>query len=211
MSGFSIDIAQLRTVQAAVGATESQFIAAYHKALKQTTARLYKASTTLMLSTLGAKGKQVTQRRVRAFVSKVSRDKPGGGKIWFGLNDIPVSTLKGSMRNPRKVKRRRDEKGRFVKSKGARGATFIPKSSSLSPSSFPNSFVATVKDKRSIYIRQANGFLTEAREPVYDPMVGAIGADIFPQAGEMLLDYFTKDINGRVAGNVHLNSKGKRA
>lgn len=211
MSGFSVDFSQLRAVQVAAGATESQFIAAYNKALKQTAARLSKTSSALMISTVGAKGKQTVQRRVKSFVSKASRDKPGSGKIWFGLNDMPVSTLKGTMRNPRKIKRQRDEKGRFVKAKGARGATFTPKSSALAPASFPNSFVATVGGKRSIYIRQDNGFVTEARAPVYDPMVRAIGNDLFPQAGEMLLDYFTKDIHGRVAGNVHLNNQGRRA
>lgn len=202
MSGFTINVDELRAIQAAVGATESQFIAAYNKALKQTAAKLYRQSAQLMMQVTGAKGQDMRKRRVRYFVSKMAKGKSGGGKIWFGLNDVPVSFLKGTMKGPRKIKRRRDERGRFIKAKGARGATFTPKGMGLYPTSFPDSFVATIKNKRSIWVRNSSGFINEARMSIAEPMTSAIGSGIFPDAGNILLDYFMKDLRGRVAGGI---------
>ena len=212
MSGFYVDLSELRAIQAALGATEGQFIGAYNKALKQTANRLAKESAALTMRVIGAKDRTILQRRVRPHLTKMTKEnKDGGGKIWFGLNDVPVSQLKGRMQAPRKVARKRDDKGRLVKTKrGARGATFTPKSSSLSSISFPDSFVGVIKKKKTIWVRGQGRSVSEAAIPIYDAMISAIGKGIFPQAGEMLLDYFSKDIRGRVAGDIHLNSKGKR-
>ncbi|MEZ2603165.1 hypothetical protein [Kluyvera intermedia] len=203
MSGFYIDTVALRSVKAALGASESQMVAAFHKALRQTVNRLYKESVAMMFSETGAKNRKVVQRRIRQSTKKVSGNQPGTGKVWFGLNDMPVSTLKGSIKQPRKIRRQRDDKGRFITAKGARGATFAPKSPQLTPVTFLNSFRGTVRGKRSIWIRQENGHVTEARVAVYNPMVSAVKSDLFNHASETLMDYFAKDLRGRVAGNVH--------
>lgn len=212
MSSFYIDMSELRAIQAAVGATEGQFIAAYNKAMKQTANRLGKESAALTMKVIGAKDRTIIQRRVRPHLTRMTAgNKDGGGKIWFGLNAVPVSELKGRMKAPRQVKRKRDKRGRLVKSRrGARGATFTPKSAALNSVSFPDSFVGVIKEKKTIWIRGKAKSVFEARVPVYDAMIDAIGKGIFPQAGAMLLDYFSKDIRGRVAGGVHLNGKGKR-
>ena len=202
MSGIFIDASQLRAIQAELGATEVQYLAAYNKAVRQTSARLTKMSAALLMDVTGAKG-AVRKRRVKSFVTKANAGKGGGGKIWFGLDDIPVSSLKGSMRQPRKVARQRDQRGRFVKGRtGPRGATFTPRSERLSAISFPGSFIGTIHGKRSIWIRNDDGFLTEAKVPVYPAMTSAIGKGLYSQAGEMLLDYFSKDLRGRIAGGV---------
>ncbi|HEY2454139.1 MAG TPA: hypothetical protein VGI71_16230 [Scandinavium sp.] len=201
MSGFYIDTEALRSVKAALGASESQMVAAFHKALRQTVNKLYKESVVLMFSDVGAKNRKVVQRRIRQSTKKVSGNQPGTGKVWFGLNDMPVSTLKGRIKNPR-IRRQRDAKGRFITAKGSRGATFTPKSPHLNAVTFLNSFGATVRGKRSIWIRQDNGHVAEARIAVYNPMVAAVQSDLFGHAGETLMDYFTKDLRGRVAGNV---------
>lgn len=202
MNGFYIDVSELRAIQSALNASESQFIGAFNKALRATTTRLSKESATLLMQVTGAKGQEMRKRRVRYFVSKMTSQKSGGGKIWFGLNDVPVSSLKGTMRGQRKIKRKRDDHGRFVKKRGARGATFVPKSSALVPVSFVNSFIATLFGKKTIWIRTSSGFLNEARISIREPMIGGIDNGIYPQAGEMLLDYFAKDLRGRVAGGV---------
>lgn len=212
MSNFYIDMSELRAIQAAVGATEDQFIGAYNKALKQTANRLAKESAVMTMKVIGAKDRGILQRRVRPRLTRMTKgNKDGGGKIWFGLNDVPVSQIKGRTQAPRKVKRKRDKRGRMVKSRrGARGVTFTPKASALNSLSFPNSFVGVIKKKETIWVRGQGRSVSEAVIPVYDAMISAIGKGIFPQAGEMLLDYFSKDIRGRVAGGVHLNNKGKR-
>ncbi|MEB8638654.1 hypothetical protein P2G74_01535 [Cronobacter muytjensii] len=199
---ITVDLSAMRELQASVGATESQFKGAFNKALKQTAARLYRESVALMLGAVDAKGKKSLGNRVGSFVERaVGGNDAGHGKIWFGLNDMPVSSLKGSLRNPRKIVRQRDAKGRFIKQRGARGATFVPRSSLLAPVSFPESFVATVRGKKSIWIRQG-GFIAEAKIPVYEAMTREIAREISPRAGELLLSYFETDLRGRVAGGV---------
>ncbi|QKN80790.1 hypothetical protein [Scandinavium goeteborgense] len=211
MSGFYIDTEALRLVKAALGATESQMVAAFYRALKETANQLYKESVAMMFSETGAKNKKLVQRRVRRFTKKVSGNQPGSGKIWFGLSDMPVSSLKGRIKSPRvPLERQRDSKGRFLPYRGSRGATFIPRSPNIKPESFINSFAATLRNTRSIWIRTEKGHVTEARVPVNTPVLSAIDSDLFAHAGDTLMERFTKDLRGRVAGNVHLNGKGKK-
>lgn len=207
MSGFYIDISALQAYRHYVGATEAQMTAAFNKALRQTANRLYKASVALMIKTIGPKDRKALQGRIRQAVKKVGSGSSSSGtaRIWFGLNDAPVSTLRGTMKNPRGPRpqnRKRDALGRFVPGKGARGATFTPKSPDLVAVSFLNSFVADLRGKRTIWIRNSNGHINEARVPVYAPAVDAINKDLFERAGAMLMDAFQKDLAGRVRGNV---------
>lgn len=217
MSGFYIDVSALQAMKHAMGATESQMTAAFNKALRQTVNALYKTSVNVMLQTTGAKNRKIVQQRMRRTLTKVdsASRKPGTGRIWFGLNDLPISSVKGSMKNPRGIRpqnRKRDALGRFLPAKGSRGATFTPAgSSALSTTTFENSFVASIKGKRSIWIRNSSGHVHEARTAISDPMNSEIGNGLFDGASAMLMDYFEKDLAGRVRGNVNLNSKGKRA
>lgn len=202
MSGIKIDVSGLREIQSAFGATESQFKAAFNKAIKQTANKLYRESVAMVISASGAKGKSSVGRRVKAFVERATNSNTtGNGKIWFGLNDFPVSKLKGSLKNPKKIIRKRDNKGRFIKQKGSRGATFIPKSTELGAMSFPNSFVATIRGKKSIWVRSGN-FISEAEIPVYGPIAKDVATKIAPHAGAILIEYFEKDLKGRVAGGI---------
>lgn len=215
MSGFYIDISTLQAYRHYVGATEAQMTAAFNKALRQIENRLYKASVALMVKTVGLKDRDVTKKRIRRAVKKLgaSSSSTGTARIWFGLNDVPVSKVRGTMKNPRGVRpqnRKRDALGRFVRMKGARGATFTPKSPNLVAVTFLNSFVATRQKKRTIWVRNSSGYFHEARIAIYQPMVDAIDQDIFDHAGDMLMEAYKKDLAGRVKGNVHLNSKGRK-
>lgn len=203
MSGVYIDVSKLRAVQAALGASESQFQAAYNRAVKRTAAKLERISRATMISGTGTKGKQRVKGRVRAFVTKNGKaPKPGGGKIWFGLDSLPVSSLKGKFKAQGRRKPRRGNNGQFIKAKGGRGATFIPASEHLGATSFPDSFVGRIKGKRSIWIRDSAGFIKEARMPIFEAMISQIDVDVFSVAGETLLDYFSKDLRDRVAGGI---------
>jgi hypothetical protein len=135
------------------------------------------------------------------FTSRASASQPGKGKIWFGLDDVPVSSIKGNITSL-ELQRQRDAKGRFLPASGSRGATFTPASSALHPVTYLNSFSATLRGKSSVWIREGNGHVNEARVPVYAPMVAAIDRSVFPDTSDMLMSYFTKDLKGRVAGNA---------
>lgn len=203
-SGFFVDVSQLRAIQAVVGASEKQMVAAYNRALKKTVQKLYRESIAMMIGEIGAKNKNAVKQRIKSYTSNVngSGKVAGTGRIWFGLNDFPVSLMKGSMRNPRKIKRKRDERGRFLPAKGARGATFIPKASNINAISFPDSFVGVVKGKKSIWVRHENGHITEAKSPIFDSVEQGIDGDIFNHATDDLMKYFEQDLRGRMAGGI---------
>jgi hypothetical protein len=215
MSGFYIDISALQSLRHALGATESQMTAAFNKALRQTVNAVYKESVTLMLHTTGAKNRKVVQGRMRRAVKVVgsSGQAPGGGRIWFGLDDMPVSTLRGKMKSKRGIRpqdRKRDVLGRFLPARGGHNATFTPASPELQVETFNNSFLGVVKGRRSIWVRTTRGHVHEAKIAIYRSMTREIGESLSDKANAMLMDFFEKDLAGRIRGNVHLNSKGKR-
>ncbi len=216
MSGFYIDVSALQAVRHAFGATESQMTAAFNKALRQTVNALYKQSVALMFRTTGAKNRQVVQGRMRRAVKKVggSSRAAGSGKVWFGLNDMPVSTLKGSIkspRGPRPQNRKRDALGRFLPMKGSQGATFTPSDASdLRAETFADSFVASLKGKRTIWVRNGAGHVHEARMAINNQMNDAIEKKLSEGASAMLMEYFEKDLAGRVLGGVYGSRRGIR-
>lgn len=216
MTGFYIDTSELQALKHALGATESQMVAAFNKALRQTVSALYKTSVNVMLQTTGAKSRKDVQRRIRRVVQKIgaSSRTPGTGRIWFGLSDMPVSALRGQMKSARGIRpqdRKRDALGRFLPARGGHDATFTPAASDLPETTFKNSFLGVVKGHRSIWIRTESGHVHEAKVPVHSQMNSAIEKSVFEGVTDMLMDYFEKDLAGRVRGGVHLDQRGKRA
>lgn len=215
MKGFYIDVGALQSLRHALGATESQMTAAFNKALRQTVNAVYKQSVSLMLQTTGAKNRQMIQGRMRRAVKKVgqSSQAPGTGRIWFGLNDVPVSSLRGKMKSKRGIRpqdRKRDALGRFLPARGGHDATFTPASPELQAEAFKNSFIGVVKGKRSIWVRTDRGHVHEAKISIHSSVTREIGDSMSDKANAMLMDFFEKDLTGRIRGSVHLNSKGKR-
>ena len=202
MSGIYIDTAQFDALRAALGASEAQSRAAYARAVRQTAAKLERISRETMISGTGVKGKQLVRSRIRVSISKAKGEHPGGGRIWFGLDSIPVSKLRGKIKAQGKRKPRRGDDGRFIKGRGERGASFTPSASDLAPVSFPHSFVAKRFGRRTIWVRNSAGHITEARVPIFEPMKSEIETRVFPHAGELLLNYFAKGLRDRVAGGI---------
>ena len=205
MSGYTIDFSDLDNIRESAGATKSQMIRAFNRALKRTAAKLQRESVAMMIAETGIRGKP--KKRVKSFVENAGKEggDPGSGKIWFGLNDVQVSGLKGRMKSPKGITiadRKRDARGRFEKESGSRGATFIPAIKNLHPTTFLNSFVGTVRGRKSIWIRGSSGrHVNEASLPIYKPMLSGVEV-ISDEAGELLLKYYEQDLRGRVAGGV---------
>lgn len=204
MTGYYIDAGELRALAERVGATSAQMSAAYNKALRGTLAKYRRQALSLMMKQTGAADKNAVKRRVKTFSQRLmlSAVKPGEGKLWFGLNALPVSALKGQMEAPLATERRRDARGRFVRATGARGATFNPASPELATLSFPASFIGIVRGRQSIWQRDGRGFVHEATVPVYGPVRRAISDDLYGEMNSELLRRFEQDLRGRIAGGV---------
>lgn len=206
---FDIDMSALRELREAVGATQQQMLMAYNRALNRTAKHMHRVSVGMMIDALAVKKRKVANKRIKPFVKRRNFGKESTGelssaKIWYGLNDFRVHDLRGSMRKQRKQKQKRDpETGQFMKTKkGARGATFIPKSEGLHSMSWPDSFVAKRYSVKSIWIRREGGGVEEARVPVHEALEDAIDDYIFENIGSVFMRYFEQDLRGRVAGNV---------
>lgn len=204
-SGFYVDARALQEIQSSLKATYAQTNMAYNRALDKTLRKLQVNSLSMMREVTGAKDKKSIDKRVKTYVRHpkgTNKRMPAAGRIWFGLNDMPVSALKGTMKNPPGAKaknRKRDERGRFLPGRGARGATFNPKSAALASESYPGGFVTTVRGKRSIFMRvEGKSYLREAKIPVSDAVEAGISSDIFADAGETLMELFTKELKGLV-------------
>lgn len=94
---FDIDFEQLRTVANELSASEKQFKASLGRACSRTAATLRKMSgkglkDELQLRTLGILRKRLKTIRLRTKGDVVA--------LWYGLNDLPVSSFKG---RPRKT------------------------------------------------------------------------------------------------------------
>lgn len=93
---FDIDLNGLQAVAAEIGASEKQYKASLSRACSRTAATLRKMSATglkneLQLRTLGVLRKRLKTIRIRG--------RADGVGLWYGLNDMPVSALKGRPRN----------------------------------------------------------------------------------------------------------------
>lgn len=91
MLHFDIDVSKLRTVANDLGASEKQYRAAFSRACNRTAATLRKMSgkglkTELQLRTLGILRKRLKTLRLKG--------RDGGVALWYGLNDLPVSSFK---------------------------------------------------------------------------------------------------------------------
>ncbi|MBE3510109.1 hypothetical protein [Enterobacter cloacae complex sp. I2] len=204
MTGFYLDAGELKALAERVGATSAQMSGAYNKALRGTLAKYRREALNLMMAQTSAKDKKALQRRVKTFGQRLALTSaaPGQGKLWFGLNALPVSAVKGHMEAPAQPARRRDARGRFVRINGARGATFTPGSSQLATFSFPDSFIGIVRGRESIWQRNGRGFVHEATVPIYGPVRRAVSDDLYREMNDELLKRFEQDMKGRIAAGI---------
>ena len=215
---FDIDVSALEQLRVEISATQHQMLMAYNRALNRTAKHMHRVSLGMIIESLAVKGRKAAEKRVKPFVKirNISKETAGdlsSAKLWYGLNDFRVSELKGRLQNPRRQKQPRDpETGLFLKTKkGARGATFTPRSAGLAMMSWPDSFVAKRYGAKSVWIRLARGGIEEARVPVHEALEDAIDDYIFENIGTVFMGFFEQDLRGRVKGNVHVDPKtGKR-
>lgn len=204
MTGFYLDAGELKALAERVGATPAQMSGAYNKALRGTLAKYRREALTLMMARTGGKDKKALQRRVKVFGQRLglTAAAPGQGKLWFGLNALPVSAVKGRMEAPPQPTRRRDARGRFIRITGARGVTFAPESPQFATMSFPDSFIGIVRGRESIWQRNGRGFVHEATVPIYGPVRRAVSDDLYQEMNAELLRRFEQDIKGRIVAGI---------
>ena len=166
MLHFEIDAAQVNALIAELGVTEKQAKFALGRALQRTAATLRRLSERGLKSELDIKKVAYLRKRLKSVRFKGASFE--GMKLWYGLNDMPVSALRG------KMAKQRD------------GAQFSGKAGSKS---FKGGFLAKSARGfgRTIFMREGKARvpLREAEMPVKDRMDIFVEDEVFVQANRL--------------------------
>lgn len=194
---FNIDTEELEAIQHILGATESQVKAAYNRALGRTAQTLRKISKPLVKDELQPRTMKKLRERIQYFrIRSTSQlEKLDEIKLWFGLDDVPVGILKGSVK-------------RIGTKKKPKGSRFTPRGK-LPAKDYERGFVASPygKGKKSIYTRRTKRRypLDEASVSISNNLQISIEDEIFDRLPEIFLKHYETDLKGRV--KMGLNRK----
>lgn len=178
MISFDIDWRDLQGVADELQASNKQIAYALSRALRRTEASLRRMSMKGLPPLLGLRAAKALRKRLKSIkVRKGSLQKGDGVGLWYGLNDLPVSSFKG---RPRQL---------------ADGASFNGKT-------FDGAFVARsrIKGKQTIFKRDGKERLhiTEQSMPIEDKAIVFIEDQVFDKVETIFWQHFTRDLKARV-------------
>lgn len=186
MLRFDLDAKQIGTLITELGLTEKQAKFALGRALRRTATTLRVKSERGLKSELDVRKLAYLRRRLR--FSRFSRANFEGAQLWYGTNDMPVSALRGRVRE------------------GGGGATFSGKAGAHT---YPGGFVAKskrgwTKNARTIFTRKGGTRLpiSEVQLPVKDRMDIFIEDEIFDQIDAIFWNHFERDMLARARYGV---------
>lgn len=179
MLNFDIEWNELKGVADELQASEKQFRAALNRAANRTAATLRKMSARGLKDELQLRTLAVLRKRLKSIKLKAKGKE--GLVLWYGLNDLPVSSFKGRVR--------KSKDGASFRGHEFKGA-FVAKSS--------------VKGKRTVFKRTGSGRLpiSEQLMPIKDQADIFIEDEIFTQVEEIFWNNFRRDLAARVKYNL---------
>lgn len=180
MIHFDIEWKELEAIGNDLGASEKQILFALNYALRRTASRLRALSTRGLKTELELEKTSVLRKRLRSI--KLRKGAQGDGvKLWYGLNDMPVSWFKGKP------------------TQTATGAEFRGQK-------FPGAFVARsqFKNKDTIFKRKGAARLHIAEQllAIEDKTRVFIEDRIFVQVEDIFWPIFKREINARVKYSI---------
>jgi hypothetical protein len=124
MLAFDIDDRQLRAIAQEYAASDKQVSLAFSRALKRTAATLRRMASGGLKTELGLRNTTALRRRVKEF--RLKGGPTSGVKLWFGVNDLPLSAFKGRARQTADGVRFGDTviKGAFFARRGGKRAVY---------------------------------------------------------------------------------------
>ena len=181
MLAFDIDDGALEKIAKEYAATPKQVKLATNRALKRTAGTIRRLSSTGLQSELGLRNAKALRRRIKQY-----RVGKGGGaiKLWYGVNDLPVSAFKG---RPQKV------------SGGIKfGETMLH-----------GAFFARIGGKRLVMQRHGKGRwdIGEATLPVADRMMIYLEDNVFVDIDTIFFKHFNHEI--RATTILGIGGKGR--
>lgn len=179
MLNFDIDWNELKAVSGELQASEKQFKAALSRACNRTAATLRRMSARGLKDELQLRTLSVLRKRLKSI--KLKAKGKTGLVLWYGLNDLPVSSFKGRVRQ---TKEGADFRGHQFK------GAFVAKSG--------------IKGKRTVFKRTGSGRLPIAEQllPIKDQADIFIEDEIFTQVEAIFWNNFRRDLAARVKYNI---------
>lgn len=96
MLGFDINAQQLEAIADEFAASESQVDKAYGRAANRTAGTLRRMASTGLKTELGLRNTTALRRRIKEYRIRGRRGR--GVRLWFGVNNLPISAFKGRPR-----------------------------------------------------------------------------------------------------------------
>jgi hypothetical protein len=175
MIHFDIEWSDLKRIGDELGASEKQIKFALTRALRQTASKLRTLSSKGLKNELQLRRTNALRKRLKSI--RLSKGKIEGVKLWYGLNDMPVSWLKGT---PKQT---------------ATGATFRGKE-------YKGAFVAksNYAHTKTIFKRKGKKRLQieEQLFPVQDKADVFLEDEIFVHVEAIFWPLFKRDLDARV-------------
>lgn len=176
MIHFDIDWSGLLRIGDDLGATDKQVKLALNRAMRRTEATLRRMSSKGLTQELQLRAAAVLRNRLKSIKLKMGASDASMA-LWYGLNDLPVSSFKGRPSNT------------------SSGAAFRGQD-------FDGGFVgrSKVKGKQTIFKRRGQGRLpvVEQLYPIKDKAEVFIEDRIFTELEDVFWGHFRRDLQARV-------------
>lgn len=179
MLHFDIDWRELLHVGDELEASEKQVTFALSRAMRRTEATLRRMSSKGLVKVLELRAANILRKRLKSvrlrMSSAVARDQ--GMALWYGLNDLPVSSFKG----------------RPTETQG--GASFRGEN-------YEGAFVgrSKAKGKKTIFkrVKEARLPIAEQLHAIEDKAIVYIEDEVFGQVLDIFWNHFRRDLAARV-------------
>ena len=184
---FDIDPQEIKAIQKILGANEEQVRKAHNRALSRTAVTMKSLGTKLVRDEMKVKSLKALRQRFQTFrVSSKNKKQLDELRLWFGLNDVRLSDLKGRI-------------ARIGSKKKPKGAKFTPAGSG-DVTTYDDAFVAKVRGRRSIWARKGKRRypIGEKKVAINDRTQVLIEDEVFSQLPEVYLKHFETDLKGRI-------------
>ena len=180
MIRFDIDRDGIQRIARELGASERQVGMAISRALNRTAATMRRRAQAALAKGLDVRRANVLRKRLRDLKLKRKGKAAEEVAVWFGLNDLRISDLKG---RPRRT---------------AGGAEFRG-------AGYPGGFVAKSRSgKQSIFRRKSDGRLplVEQTAPIADRAEIILEDEVLADLPDVFMKFFASDLRARTVFGV---------
>jgi hypothetical protein len=169
MLRHDIDGSALEALANQFGASQRQMDMAQGRAAKRTAGTVRRMASQGLRTELGLRNATALRRRIKEF--KVG-SRGNSLKVWFGVNDLPISAFKGRLQK-------------------------VPGGIRLGSTTIHGAFFMRVGGKRRVYERIDRDRISEVSMPVADRMMVYLEDEVFVDVGSIFMRNLVSEVRAR--------------